>query len=93
MEETIRKRKVDELGRLVIPIEIRKQLGIRDKDSLCLYVDTDRIILEKGIEIDELGRIVIPYQVRQLLEIREKEELEISVSNGKIILNKVKEKK
>jgi transcriptional pleiotropic regulator of transition state genes len=40
-------RKVDELGRVVIPIELRRTLGIDQKDPLEIYVDNDRIILRK----------------------------------------------
>jgi transcriptional pleiotropic regulator of transition state genes len=40
-------RKVDELGRVVIPIELRRTLGIGEKDALEIFVDTDKIILRK----------------------------------------------
>ncbi len=40
-------RKVDELGRVVIPIELRRTLGIDQKDALEIYVDDDKIILKK----------------------------------------------
>jgi transcriptional pleiotropic regulator of transition state genes len=40
-------RKVDELGRIVLPIELRRTLGIDIKDGLEIYVDGDRIILKK----------------------------------------------
>ncbi len=40
-------RKVDELGRVVIPIELRRTLDIAEKDSLEIYVDGDKIILRK----------------------------------------------
>jgi AbrB family transcriptional regulator, transcriptional pleiotropic regulator of transition state genes len=40
-------RKVDELGRVVIPIELRRTLGIGEKDALEIYVDGDNIILRK----------------------------------------------
>jgi AbrB family transcriptional regulator, transcriptional pleiotropic regulator of transition state genes len=40
-------RKVDELGRVVIPIELRRTLSINEKDALEIYVDSDRIILRK----------------------------------------------
>lgn len=40
-------RKVDELGRIVIPKELRRTLGIEIKDSLEIYVDEERIILQK----------------------------------------------
>ena len=32
-------RKVDELGRIVLPIELRRTLDINEKDSLEIYVD------------------------------------------------------
>jgi len=40
-------RKVDELGRVVIPIEVRRTLEINEKDPLEIYIDQDRIILKK----------------------------------------------
>jgi len=40
-------RKVDELGRVVIPIELRRTLGIEEKDAMEIYVDEDRIVLKK----------------------------------------------
>lgn len=40
-------RRVDELGRLVIPIEIRNQFNIVEKDPIEIYVDNDSIILKK----------------------------------------------
>ncbi len=40
-------RKVDELGRVVIPIELRRTLGIAEKDALEIYVDDEKIILKK----------------------------------------------
>ncbi len=40
-------RKVDELGRVVIPIELRRTLDIGEKDALEIYVDGDKIILRK----------------------------------------------
>ena len=40
-------RKVDELGRIVLPIELRRTLGIAEKDTLEIYVDDDSIILRK----------------------------------------------
>lgn len=40
-------RKVDELGRVVIPIELRRTLQIAEKDALEIYVDGEKIILKK----------------------------------------------
>jgi transcriptional pleiotropic regulator of transition state genes len=40
-------RKVDELGRVVIPIELRRTLAISEKDALEIFVDGERIMLKK----------------------------------------------
>ncbi len=40
-------RKVDELGRIVLPIELRRTLDISIKDSLEIFVDNNQIILKK----------------------------------------------
>jgi len=40
-------RKVDSLGRIVLPIELRRVLNIAEKDQLEIYTDEDRIILKK----------------------------------------------
>ena len=40
-------RKVDELGRIVLPIELRRTLDIEEKDALEIYVEDDSIILRK----------------------------------------------
>lgn len=40
-------RRVDELGRVVIPIELRNKFGIAEKDPIEIYVDGSSIILKK----------------------------------------------
>ncbi len=40
-------RKVDSLGRVVLPIELRRILQIDEKDSIEIFVDGDSIILKK----------------------------------------------
>lgn len=40
-------RKVDELGRIVLPIELRRTLDIAEKDSMEIYIEGDTIILKK----------------------------------------------
>ncbi len=40
-------RKVDELGRIVLPIELRRTLNIEIKDPIEIYVDGDYILLKK----------------------------------------------
>ena len=40
-------RRVDELGRIVLPIELRRTLDIAEKDPLEIYVDGTAIVLKK----------------------------------------------
>ncbi|MNC08509.1 Transition state regulatory protein AbrB [compost metagenome] len=40
-------RQLDSLGRVVIPIELRRTLGIEEKDGLEIFVDGNRIVLQK----------------------------------------------
>ena len=40
-------RKVDELGRVVLPVELRRSLNIDVRDSLEIFVDEESIILKK----------------------------------------------
>lgn len=40
-------RKVDELGRIVLPVEMRRVLDIAERDPLEIYVEDDSIILRK----------------------------------------------
>ncbi len=40
-------RKVDELGRVVLPMELRRTLDINEKDAMEIYVDDDKIVLKK----------------------------------------------
>ena len=54
MKQTGVTRKIDELGRIVIPKEIRKNLGIRDGESLEIYTSNDSIILKKYYEVKKL---------------------------------------
>lgn len=69
-------RKVDELGRVVIPIELRRTLGIAEKDALEIYVDDERIILKK-------------YKPNMTCQITgEVSDHNLSLANGKLILSK-----
>lgn len=40
-------RKIDELGRVVLPIELRRNLDISVKDAVEIYVEEDMVILKK----------------------------------------------
>ena len=55
-------RRIDDLGRVVIPKEIRKTLRIREGDSLEIYTDKEgEIILKKYSPIVELGELAKQY--------------------------------
>lgn len=51
MHDTGIVRRVDDLGRIVIPMELRRTLGINVKDPMAIYVEGDRIILEKHRDV------------------------------------------
>ncbi len=40
-------RKLDELGRITLPIELRRTLGVSERDPLEIFVEEDKIILKK----------------------------------------------
>lgn len=44
-------RKVDELGRIVLPQEARTALGILEKQNLDVYIEEDAIIIRKNCEL------------------------------------------
>ena len=72
-------RKVDELGRIVLPIELRRTLDIAERDSLEIYVDGSSVVLKKYQPacvfcdnakdvISFKGRNVCPDCIKELLE-------------------------
>lgn len=40
-------RRIDELGRIVLPIELRNKMDIMTKDSVEIFVEEDKIVLKK----------------------------------------------
>ncbi|MGE7873186.1 AbrB/MazE/SpoVT family DNA-binding domain-containing protein [Bacillus paramycoides] len=68
-------RKADSMGRIVIPMEIRRSLGIVEKDALEMFVEEDQIILRK-------------YQSSQACAITgDISDRNISLANGKIVVS------
>ena len=57
METTGVVRRIDELGRIVIPKEIRRTLGIKDGASLEIYIDKDVVALKKYSTMNNLVEI------------------------------------
>ena len=54
-------RRIDELGRIVIPKEMRKNLRIKTGDNLEIMVNDDTIVLKKSSEIENLETIALSY--------------------------------
>ena len=51
-------RRIDDLGRIVIPKEIRNNLGIKEGDPMELFVDGDTICFQKYSTLPELVKTV-----------------------------------
>ncbi|ACL69393.1 AbrB/MazE/SpoVT family DNA-binding domain-containing protein [Halothermothrix orenii] len=77
-------RKIDDLGRVVIPKELRRTMNIEKKDPMEIYVDEDTIILKKyepacifcgnaENTIDYMGKFICKDCLNEMVE----------VSNGK----------
>ena len=87
-------RKIDELGRVVIPKEIRRNLGIRDGESLEIYTDEDSIILKKHSQIEKYedlgiklsGMIAAIFKIDVIITDREKV---IAATNNPDLVNKL----
>ena len=54
MKSTGITRRIDDLGRIVIPKEIRKNLKIRDNETLEIFIEDDNIILKKFSSINDI---------------------------------------
>ena len=54
-------RRIDELGRIVIPKEIRKNLRIKNGESVEIFVEGDSIILKKFSQIESLENVSVNY--------------------------------
>ena len=61
MKQTGITRRIDELGRIVIPKEIRKNLRIKNGDNLEILVDGENITLKKYSQIENLENIANMY--------------------------------
>lgn len=75
MKSTGITRKIDELGRIVLPKELRTTLGIAEKDPVEIFVEDEKIILQKYKSYDACAITA---------DISEKN---ISLANGQIVLS------
>ena len=68
-------RRIDELGRVVIPKEIRRTLRIKEGDPLEIFTDRDELMLKKYSQLIKYGKILLikeihlhsEWQVQQML--------------------------
>lgn len=67
MKSTGMTRKVDELGRIVIPKEIRRNFGIEEKESLEIFTEENCIILRKYEPVNE-NKIRTQVEMENLLK-------------------------
>ena len=72
-------RRIDDLGRVVIPKEIRNKLGIEERDPLDIYVDGFSIVLRKS-----QSNCIFCGNTKDLVEYKEKLVCNKCISNLKI---------
>ena len=87
------KRKIDELGRLVLPIDYRNHYSISEGDGVVLSLSDNGILVKKDIDfsintktVDALGRILIPKSIRSKLNLEAKSTLEVHPHEEGILL-------
>lgn len=83
-------RKLDHLGRITIPIEYRRAIGVGTLEPLELYVENRVLHLKKGKgrNIDELGRYCIPKEIRRINKWSDDQALDIYVIGNEICIRK-----
>ncbi len=85
-------RKIDELGSITIPKEIRKAMGIKEKDRLGMCFDKDIIqLFVVGSDfvgysrcLDDLGRWTVPIEIRRTLNCSERQWMDIYVDDSEV---------
>ena len=60
-------RKIDELGRIVLPIELRRNLNLNEGDSLSILTEGENIILTKFIPRDEVREETV-FELKALIK-------------------------
>ena len=94
MKETGIIRKVDELGRIVLPKEIRKTLGIKDGEDLEIYIKDKAIYLQKYSRLwalKDISEILIQYALEEMnlnIIITDKEQI-LASFNRELIYQKL----
>ena len=65
-------RRLDELGRITLPIELRRNFDVNERDPLEIFVDDDKIILKKyiltGLALKQMLNINMPARQRTIMK-------------------------
>ncbi len=88
MKSTGVTRKIDELGRIVIPMELRRTLGIKEKDPMEIFVEGENIILKK---YEPGGVCVITGEVSNQNMSLAKGKITISPEGAKILMQELEQ--
>ncbi len=83
-------RKIDELGRLTIPMELRKAIEAGKRQSLGMYMENGILFLFKvdsdfkGFtrDLDELGRWTLPSEIRNMLSCEPRQKMDMYIENS-----------
>lgn len=93
-------RKIDELGRIVLPREMREYLDLKICDAVEILEQDNMILLQKSSlakderlpenmrRIDELGRILLPKETRIRFTLKPKDSLKVRLDSCRMILEK-----
>jgi len=88
-------RVLDGLGRVVLPMELRRTFGIAEGDRLEVFMNGRDITIRQYTEgtgivraVDGLGRFVLPVEIRRTLDLSEGASVEIFVDGKDIVLRK-----
>ena len=80
-------RRIDELGRIVVPKELRNNLGIRDGEPLLIYTNNDSIIIKKYSKLEKYEDKINKYSniIKEFIDddliITDREKVIFSTSN------------
>ena len=92
-------RKIDELGRIVIPIEYRRKFSLDRPINIAISSEENFVVIEilkneqkDSQRLDEFGRVLIKIELRNLWGWKEKDSIEIWNISKYIILKKVENK-
>ena len=84
-------RKLDELGRIVIPKDYRKGKVVDRETKVAIYNIKDYVIVEIIEQTENSGRVVVNIEIRNKLEWKEKDSIEVWSFGKYFILKKVEE--